>query len=188
MNHVMLDLETLGTRPDAAIVAIGAVAFDPAHGTLGDTFYRVIGLESSMHWSGSVDASTLRFWLGQPDAARRELLRDDAVPLPAVLEEFANWGNARGEPDHLRVWGNGAAFDNVILRQAYARLYDVLDCHAPPWRHWNDRCYRTIKAFYPHIPKPEPAIKHHALEDARAQAQHLLAMLAAKPVITDTDP
>ena len=26
--HIMLDLETMGTRPDAPIIAIGAVAFN----------------------------------------------------------------------------------------------------------------------------------------------------------------
>lgn len=188
MNHVMLDLETLGTGPDAAIVAIGAVAFDPRSYTLGDTFYRVIDLESALRWSGTVDGSTLKWWLSQPDAARRELARDDATDFPDTLEGFSTWCSTLCPRDDLRVWGNGAGFDNTILRQSYLRVFGVLDEPSLPWIHWNDRCYRTVKAFYPHIPKPAPAIKHHALEDARAQAQHLLAMLAAKPVITDTDP
>lgn len=181
MNHVMLDLETLGNGPDAAIVAIGAVAFDPARGTLGDTFYRVIDLESALAEGATVDGSTLKWWLGQPDAARRELSRDDAVRADSAALSFAMFCGERH--DNLRVWGNGAGFDNVILRRLYARL-----SMTTPWEHWNDRCYRTVKAFYPHIPKVAPAIPHHALEDARAQAQHLLNMLAAKPLITDTDP
>ena len=32
MMDVMLDLETLGTRPDAAIIQIGAVLFEPRSG------------------------------------------------------------------------------------------------------------------------------------------------------------
>jgi DNA polymerase III epsilon subunit-like protein len=35
---VMLDLETMGNGPDAAIVAIGAIEFDPAAERLGAPF------------------------------------------------------------------------------------------------------------------------------------------------------
>jgi len=48
MNEVMLDLETMGQGPDAAIVAIGAVAFDPVTHWLGDPFYRLVDLESAV--------------------------------------------------------------------------------------------------------------------------------------------
>ena len=38
MNNVMLDLETMGKGPSAAIVTIGAVFFDPMTGELGAEF------------------------------------------------------------------------------------------------------------------------------------------------------
>ena len=46
MNDVMVDLETLSTKPNAAIVSIGAVFFDPKTGELGDTYYQVIDIET----------------------------------------------------------------------------------------------------------------------------------------------
>ncbi len=39
---VMIDIETMGLGPDAAIVAIGAVFFDLEKGTLVERFYRAI--------------------------------------------------------------------------------------------------------------------------------------------------
>ena len=48
MNHLMIDLETMGNKPNAPIVSIGAVFFEPSTGELGDEFYRVVSLKSSM--------------------------------------------------------------------------------------------------------------------------------------------
>lgn len=48
MKHVMLDLETMGSGPRAAIVAIGACCFEPETGRIGETFYQAIDLESSV--------------------------------------------------------------------------------------------------------------------------------------------
>ena len=47
MLDVMLDLETMGTQPDAAIVAIGAVEFDLEAAQLGRRFYQPVTLDSA---------------------------------------------------------------------------------------------------------------------------------------------
>jgi len=48
MLDVMLDLETMGNGSSAAIIAIGAVEFDMVEGTLGNEFYSVVDLDSSV--------------------------------------------------------------------------------------------------------------------------------------------
>mgnify|MGYP003807143041 CR=1 FL=1 len=58
MTDVMLDLETMSTRPNACIVAIGAVEFSETEG-LGKTFYEVVDLESSMRRGLHVEGNTL---------------------------------------------------------------------------------------------------------------------------------
>lgn len=70
------------------------------------------------------------------------------------------------------VWGNGASFDNVILRGAYAR-----NSTPAPWAWWNDRCYRTIKALHREVPMERLGTHHNALDDAISQALHLIRML-----------
>ena len=42
MKNVMLDLETMGKGPNAAIVTIGGVFFDPMTGELGAEFDRTL--------------------------------------------------------------------------------------------------------------------------------------------------
>ena len=48
MRDVMLDLETMGKCPDAAIIAIGAVEFDVKTPQIGEKFYALVNLESAV--------------------------------------------------------------------------------------------------------------------------------------------
>lgn len=48
MNHLMIDLETMGNKPAAPIVAIGAVFFAPKSSELGAEFYMAVNLASAM--------------------------------------------------------------------------------------------------------------------------------------------
>jgi hypothetical protein len=163
MNNVMIDLETMGVNNNAAIIAIGAVAFD-FEGNLGNTFYKVINLESSVIHGGVIDAPTVLWWMKQNDLARREFEREGEFDS-AVLVKFAGYLD---DFEDVKVWGNGAAFDNVILANAYRR-----NMMSVPWNHWNDRCYRTMKSLHPDIKMEREGVYHNALADAISQAKHL---------------
>lgn len=168
--NVMLDLETMGNGPDAAIVAIGAVEFDPANRVLGRTFYCNIDLESAVENGGVMDASTVQWWLRQDEAARRGLF-DGTRTIHDALTEFSAW-MACIDSEDVQVWGNGATFDNVILTQAYKR--------AGLWRPWSykgDRCYRTLKALHPEKTFTRTGTHHNALDDAISQAAHAITLL-----------
>src|SRR4051812_37876973 len=89
--HIMVDLETMGTAPGSAIVSLGAVAFDPVAGTLGEEFYRVVSLRSCQRAGLSLDPDTIVWWLQQSEAARAQLNRPDAEDLASVLGWFAAW-------------------------------------------------------------------------------------------------
>lgn len=182
MNNIMLDLETMGKGPEAAIVAIGAVEFDLETCQLGREFYRVVDLESSMRLGGIVDASTVMWWLGQSPEARSGITPDfGAHYVTNALIDFRGWVMQGVEDfDDVLMWGNGATFDNVILTSAY-RMADL----ERPWRHWGDRCYRTVKSFFPQIPIKRIGVHHNALDDAKSQALHLIEMIGQKPDISD---
>ncbi|EIV5786302.1 3'-5' exoribonuclease, partial [Klebsiella pneumoniae] len=139
--HVMVDLETMGKKHNAPIVAIGAVVFDPATGSIGESFYKVVCLESSVNWGAVIDPSTVIWWLKQSSEARSEIVNDDAIPLLDALLQFREFvsDNVAGGSKKAQVWGNGASFDNSILRSSY-------DCIAEdyPWEYWNDRDVRTM--------------------------------------------
>ncbi|MBG9434641.1 3'-5' exoribonuclease, partial [Klebsiella pneumoniae] len=119
--HVMVDLETMGKKHNAPIVAIGAVVFDPATGSIGESFYKVVCLESSVNWGAVIDPSTVIWWLKQSSEARSAIVNDDAIPLLDALLQFREFvsDNVAGGSKKAQVWGNGASFDNSILRSSY---------------------------------------------------------------------
>lgn len=175
MQDVMLDLETMGNGPHAAIVAIGAVEFDVLTQQIGDRFYAAVDLESAVFSGGVMDASTVLWWMEQSDAARGAFAQG-GDNISVALQRFAGWMENRSPLDEVRVWGNGAAFDNVILASAYRR-----NNTRQPWQFWNDRCYRTVRALYPDVQMHRQGTHHNALDDAESQARHLIAMLALEP-------
>lgn len=164
MKHVMVDLETMSLSPNAAILSIGAVEFGSEG--LGEEFYARIRLDSAMREGGEVSASTIMWWLQQSDAARAEFAKP-ACAINHALEDFSTYLSTIGNVDEICVWGNGAAFDNVVLASAYHRLGWTM-----PWKYWNDRCFRTVKCLLPQeeLP-PREGTHHHALDDAKYQAQ-----------------
>ncbi len=177
--HIMVDLETMGKKHNAPIVAIGAVVFDPATGSIGESFYKVVCLESSVNWGAVIDPSTVIWWLKQSSEARSAIVNDDAIPLQDALLQFREFvsDNVAGGSKKAQVWGNGASFDNSILRSAY-------DCIAEdyPWEYWNDRDVRTMVelgqaiSFDPKTTIPFEGSRHNALADAIHQARYISAI------------
>lgn len=163
VTHVMNDIETLGTGNDALILSIGAVKFN----TLGifDSFHMAIDVDDAQERGGTINASTVLWWMQEDRAAARQaLLSLKRYPLLTVLAEYCIWYGTKSQP----TWGNGATFDNVIMRSAFRALGQDA-----PWQFWHDRCYRTMKEL-PGAPKMKRSGVHHsALDDARSQADHL---------------
>ncbi|MFM4049879.1 exonuclease [Klebsiella quasipneumoniae] len=177
--HIMVDLETMGKKHNAPIVAIGAVVFDPATGSIGESFYKVVCLESSVNWGAVIDPSTVIWWLKQSSEARSAIVNDDAIPLQDALLQFREFvsDNVAGGSKKAQVWSNGASFDNSILRSSY-------DCIAEdyPWEYWNDRDVRTMVelgqaiSFDPKTTIPFEGSRHNALADAIHQAHYVSAI------------
>ncbi|MBA7789165.1 MULTISPECIES: 3'-5' exonuclease [Citrobacter freundii complex] len=178
-THLMVDMETMGNGPDAPIVSIGAVFFDPSTGNTGAEFYQVVSLESSMSFGMKPDASTIQWWLKQSSEARSAILVDEAMGLLETLELLADFiaENAANGSHTVQLWGNGCSFDNVILRRAYA-LTDTP--FAVPFR--NDRDVRTMVelgksvGINPRFDIPFEGDMHNALSDARRQVKYVSAI------------
>lgn len=208
MKHIHLDLETLSTEANAVILSIGACWFDPqGDGFLHSwpdnphpdgpeekfypfcltplNFEAKIDIQSCLDVGMAVSGSTLTWWSQQSDEARkrafggtttiREALNDFAEFVAMVRTDFPN----RAEPDDVCIWGNGAAFDNAVLTNAYHRLG-----YQTPWSFRNDRCYRTFVAMMKDA-GIDPEFKrlgvfHDALSDAISQAMHIQRINAAR--------
>lgn len=164
MAHVMIDLETWGTKPGSALRSIGAVWFRPdkPDAPLGAEFYASIDDASCEAAGLTKDASTVEWWAKQGEEAQAALLVDQR-PIADVLRDFAAWMHQVGG---YKVWGHGANFDPVLLEAAY----DAVGSRAP-WKFWDTRCCRTVLAMAELSPSDFRVGTHHnALDDAKSQA------------------
>jgi exodeoxyribonuclease VIII len=170
MNNIMVDLETMGTGSNAAIVSIGAVEFDFEKNKVGKEFYQVVSLSDDDE-SGIRDKSTEAWWNKQSEEARF-VLTLPGLHISEALKEFTKFVCSCGSQRNVKIWGNGSDFDNVILVNAYRRCNLSL-----PWEYWNHRCYRTVKNLFKDVKMVRSGTHHNALDDAKSQAEHLLMML-----------
>lgn len=173
--HVMLDLETMGVRPDAAIVQIGAVLFEPVSGGKilnGQAFNHYVRLQDG---AGTVDNGTVAWWLKQPKEARERLANgmEEGEVLTDVLAMLIDWPTLQmsiGWPSIQGVWANGAAFDVAVLTSAFAKI----GCE-PPWRYNAPRDLRTIFDLVGGPPEIDwtGLVSHDAVDDCVGQCMQL---------------
>lgn len=153
----MVDIETLGTDPGAAILSIGAVTFDET-GIL-DEFYRTIDLESCQKAGLEIDANTLKWWMRQDESVRDVLL--DGDPLRGVLNDFKAF-----YPEDAEVWANSPSFDCAMLEVAFETVGLT-----EPWSFKDTRDVRTLRSLPCSVDVTMEGDEHDALDDARYQAR-----------------
>lgn len=170
MSHIMIDIETLGTKPGSAILSIGAVVFS-AEGVSESTFFRAISLQSCIDVGLKIDPATVAWWMSQSDAARAAAFPAETEHLNVALFALRDWFV---EQSGEQTWCHGAAFDVPLLETAYeaAGLAQLI-----PWKFWNVRCTRTLYDESGVTPDRSTGAHHHPVDDARNQA---LAVIQAK--------
>jgi len=172
MKNIMVDLETLGTKPGSIVLSIGAVYF--GLDGLGKDFYSVISVEDSEACGLTSDQSTVDWWTKQSEEARDVLTKArsyEAPKLRSVLESFSAFVRP-----HSRIWGNGSDFDNVLL----ASLYEAASIGCP-WEFYDNRCFRTLKGLLIKEDTQEKRNDHNALSDAINQAEKAVRILNRIP-------
>ena len=187
MIDIIIDIETLGTRPGCPVIEIGACAMDPDSGFIVGNFSRRVCSGYSFenvkevalgitYYGWKIERKTAEWWMSEPE--RAETLRKImATPFVAdnadALVAFIDW--LHGMTDDaagVRVWGNGPTFDLTILSET------LLDADIEvPWHHTWERCVRTAleMAGYERgsVAWEEPGPRHRALNDARHEARKL---------------
>lgn len=168
--HVMSDIETFGKGNDALIVSVGGVKFDKT-GIL-DRFHVGIDPEDAERFGLKIDASTVMYWLDpKRDQARKELLELPKVDLYSALDGFKLWVEQTPLDDRGSLWGKGATFDNVRIKNAF----DAVGIDYP-FSYRQDECYRTLMNRCQDVPYEQLGTAHSAIADAESQALHLIAI------------
>ena len=175
VEHIMLDIETLGTKAGCPILQIAAVGFSLKHDKM-HIFNHNVRLEDGE--LAGLDSSTLKWWLKDPTRMIQLsslVTSDDSDPVGQVLLDLSCWlARYQEEAGSAQIWGNGADFDNVIITAESVALLG-----APLWNFRQNRCYRTVRSMFKDL-VPEPQFigtKHNALDDAVHQAHYLKKLL-----------
>lgn len=186
MRDVMIDIETLGTKPGSVILSIGAVGFDRVSGEISPLqFHQTISVASCLRLGATVDPDTIRWWGDQSPQAQKVIWRalGGGEDLPRVLEDFGAWLQTIAlelpyevSGSHsVRVWGNGSDFDNILIAAACAQAKIAL-----PWNGFNNRCFRTLKDDHRDLEPVREGVHHDALDDAIHQARWACAIFSLR--------
>lgn len=167
MNHVMIDLETYGTKAGCVLRSIGAVFFSPEHGTFGEEFYANFTYEDQISRGAYIDPDTQAWW-GRQSQSAQEQLWVDQIETFTVLNDFTTFfKNGKGK----FIWSQGSNFDGVLLEHTLS-LFDV----KTPWRFYNTRDTRTAYQMSGLNTKTilRQGTYHNALDDAKHQARCII--------------
>lgn len=179
MNHAMIDLETLSTQYDAAVVSIGVAIFNNDLIVASEGWALEPG---SVH--GHIDPKTVMWWMQQADAARAfsftGTMMDSSVAfaLKTLLAQH----------DVKEVWSKSPHFDHVVLENWWRRINDRTI--APRNMHVGDfpvhyrapRDYRTLEAetirmgFDSQEWAQYNFVAHNPVDDAVTQARAVIKM------------
>jgi exodeoxyribonuclease VIII len=172
---IMLDLETAGTSSGAVILAIAATTFGVTAPLERLRFFVTISVEDSLEEGFYQDADTLNWWGKQPEALSSRMFGGTTSCVSALTQFSAYVSQCKtyyGVTD-VRVWGNGATFDNTLLVAYYNKLHLTT-----PWKYSGDMCYRTLKNLLPTVKKDSfVGIPHDPVDDVYNQANHAEKLL-----------
>jgi|TARA_Y100000817_G_C16553100_1_gene409676 hypothetical protein len=163
MIHAMIDLETLSTNPNAVILTVGGVKFDP-HTNMKpyhDMYFRV-DVDSQTMQGRHVMDDTLDWWAKQSEDIREEALGDkDRIGLDNMIKTINKFSVGVDV-----FWCQGPLFDYAILQNLYTQLG-----HPVPWQYWQIRDSRTLFNLVPRDKNEKRVGLHNALSDCIFQAK-----------------
>ncbi len=159
---VMLDLETLGTRPDCVILTLGAVKFNPyTIEAPGPGLYIRPDADEQIARGREVQDDTVQWWMRQAGDVREEALGTEGrVPVEQMYRELNKF--LVGVDN---IWAQGPVFDIAILENLY-RQYGW----PTPWQFWQINDSRTLFKVHGDPREKNKAGLHNALEDCVSQA------------------
>lgn len=158
-KHIMIDIETLATSANAAIISIGACTFrlgEVEKYEIGETF--LVGIDPAFYDYGTpgfdVCKRTVAWWSKQSKEARAGLRINLVQTLPLALDRMGKWfedvgfekDNQPFRKDAQRIWAYPTSFDLVILRNGAKFAYG--DTDEVPWHYRQEMCARTHMSLF----------------------------------------
>jgi hypothetical protein len=162
--HATIDLETLDTCPQATVLSLGAVKFNPFNDSEPyDELYFKISVDDQDRLGRTTSDSTIEWWAKQDPKIMEEAFdQEGAITVEEALSKINKFVVG---VDTL--WGQGYGFDYTILEDMYRNAGKPI-----AWNFWQIRDSRTLFG----VCKEDPRKKiqnnlHNALADAYYQSK-----------------
>lgn len=157
MIDITFDLETCSLRPTAAVMSIGAVAwnrngedtpfFEERKPIAYPTFSAHVDLRGMFIDGFTFDASTAKWWAERSDEAKAAVLDVDnedkpCAPIQDVMKDFFRWIDyvkKACNTTEVNLWCQGTDYDMAILRNICHKYQIEI-----PISHQNFRDHRTF--------------------------------------------
>lgn len=139
--HMSIDLETASVENNAAIVQIGATLWKL--GKEYSFFNRYISLQSCEEVGLHISKETMEWWNKQEHSLRKRVFGGTDSIQQALLDLYGWADLITGDTKSINLWGNGADFDCVILKNAYEVFGDY------PFNFRKHQHLRTLLALTP---------------------------------------
>ena len=159
----MIDLETLSTNPNATILTVGGVKFDPTTQMqpYNEMYFRV-NVDEQTAMGRNVMEETMDWWATQPEEVSDEALGDkDRIVLNDMIKQINKFSVGVDV-----FWCQGPLFDYAILQNVYKQLGNPV-----PWQYWQIRDSRTLFSLVPRDYAEKRTGLHNALQDCIFQAK-----------------
>jgi hypothetical protein len=164
MADIMLDIETLSTRPESVILTLGAVKFSPWDQEVNTEtgLYLRIDVDEQLQLDRHVQQETVDWWGKQAEEVREEALGEHERTRLGDSVDQLNRFLVGAE----NIWCQGPAFDIVILENLYRQLG-----RPTPWQFWQIRDSRTLFGVHGDPRDKNASGAHNALIDCYYQAR-----------------
>jgi len=171
-NHIMTDIECLGTDKDCVVVSVGAVKFNLNTGVILDERYWELDMhEQQRVLKRTINAQTITWWSNQTPDTLKALQSHKRTGIEEFLGDFAEF--IKG-PNFF--WAKGTNYDLEILTDLHrsASIWINPKINHNPFRYskWVDaRVYYLLGKELGIMPKHAHEGAHNALQDAIFQTK-----------------
>ncbi len=163
MISVMLDIETIGCKPDSIILNLGALKFDPrVPDSMGSGLYLKLDVNEQIQMGRTMDDATIDWWSKQSEEIKKETFSDEGrCSIDDALHDLTKFLVNVDE-----IWSQGPVFDIGILENLYRQKMIPI-----PWNYWIIRDCRTLFQIHGDKRKHTVNTLHNVFEDCVVQAK-----------------
>ena len=171
-KHIIIDIETLGRRNDAAVTQVGIVIADETFSVL-DKYLIQVSSEAWNTCNRTFTEETLLWWTQQKNTPVSKFPTQIVNSYKDLVEKL-NYIFRRYNTDDTIVWTKGT-MDLFCIKD----LCEYLNM-STPWKFWQPRDIRTAKEIIKDWKVCENNNAHNALDDAFTELEELKINLSKK--------